>query len=231
MTQAEFLKKIDETVKGYDLRRHPFYLAWTEGKLTQDDLREYAMEYFHQVSSFPKYLREFARRLPAGELRHVVYQNLCDEEGLTGCDSRSHAAIWTVFAQEMGASPLAMRSRAPLPKTQQLIDIFFEQAEFGSKAEVLATLYAYESQIPKLAADKASSLRRHYGASEAACEYFDLHSTIDIRHANFWGDQLLRSIDQDPTAVTHALVAADLAGRALWRALDGINARRASTLP
>lgn len=178
------------------------------------------------MAAFPKYLRELARRLPPGELRHEVYQNICEEEGQSGGDNRSHAAVWGIFAEEMGADPAAMGNRAPLPKTQQLIDIFFELAQSGSEAEALAAFYAYESQVPALAAHKAAALRNTYGVKDAACEYFILHTTSDIRHASVWRDQLLRIVDGDPSVATYAIVACELAAKALWRALDGINARR-----
>jgi hypothetical protein len=61
---------------------------------------------------------------------------------------------------------------------------------------------------------------------EAACEYFVLHTTAGIRHAQTWREQLVRIVTENPSAVTYALVAADLAAKALWRTLDGINARR-----
>jgi hypothetical protein len=38
-----------------------------------------------------------------------------------------------------------------LHRTQRLIDILFELVQFGSIAEALAALYAYESQVPGLA--------------------------------------------------------------------------------
>jgi pyrroloquinoline-quinone synthase len=142
MISTEFWRRIDNILGQYDLLRHPFYRAWMQGKLTRSDLCEYSMEYYHQVESFPKYLREFARRLPAGELRQEVYQNLCDEEGIGSRDNRSHASIWMSFAEEMGAEPGMVRIRTPQPKTQQLIAMFFDFAQSGSEAEALATFYA-----------------------------------------------------------------------------------------
>ena len=33
---------------------HPFYQAWTEGRLPLDTLRDYARQYFHHVEAFPR---------------------------------------------------------------------------------------------------------------------------------------------------------------------------------
>src|SRR5579884_3345488 len=72
MTKNGFWESIDSLLRQYDLSQHPFYIAWIKGELSRDDLREYALEYYHHVASFPRYLNEFARRLPAGELRYQV---------------------------------------------------------------------------------------------------------------------------------------------------------------
>jgi pyrroloquinoline-quinone synthase len=134
--------------------------------------------------------------------------------------------MWMPVADEMGANPGMVCSRTPLPKTQQLIAMFFDFAQSGSEAEALAEFYAYESQVPVVAAHKAAALRNNYGASESACEYFELHSTEDVRHANVWREQLQRVIEEDPTAPIYAIVACELAAKALWRALDGIESVR-----
>src|SRR6476620_778684 len=66
MTSQEFVQQLDARILKYDLLCHPFYKAWSEGKLSRNDLREYAHQYYHHVEAFPSYLDEFAARLPHG---------------------------------------------------------------------------------------------------------------------------------------------------------------------
>jgi pyrroloquinoline-quinone synthase len=226
MTEAELGRCLDSTVRQYALWQHPLYQAWMLGALTRDDLREYSMEYYHHVAAFPAYLREFARRLPAGELRHEVYQALCDVQGQNLHGRQAHAVAWSTFASELGADTAKLRDRKPLPKTQQLVDIFLELARSGSEAEALAAFYAYQSQAWRLAAHKAAALRNHYGINEDFLDYFVCCGESTVRHANVWRKQLFKIVDNDPSAITYALIAAELASKALWRALDGIRARR-----
>jgi len=96
----------------------------------------------------------------------------------------------------------------------------------GRPAEVLGAFYAYESQVPEIAVEKARGLRQKYGAGEAACEYFTLHATADVYHSQVWHDHLERLIAAHPDQEQPALDAAEKAAHALWRALDGIEARR-----
>ena len=67
---SDFLQQLDARIAKYDLLCHPFYKAWSEGKLRRNDLCDYAHEYYHHVDAFPTYLDEFAARLPHGHLRH-----------------------------------------------------------------------------------------------------------------------------------------------------------------
>ena len=46
--------RIDEKVAKRAMLSHPFYQAWTEGRLPLDTLRAYARQYFHHVEAFPR---------------------------------------------------------------------------------------------------------------------------------------------------------------------------------
>ena len=46
--------RIDREVEARAMLKHPFYRAWTEGRLSLDVLRAYARQYFHLVEAFPR---------------------------------------------------------------------------------------------------------------------------------------------------------------------------------
>lgn len=57
MTAKISLKQnIESIINAKSLLKHPFYVAWTEGKLSKDQLRHYAEQYFHNVLAEPTYL-------------------------------------------------------------------------------------------------------------------------------------------------------------------------------
>ena len=76
MNTKEFFQQLDERVSKYDLLCHPFYKAWSAGRLTREDLREYAQDYYHHVEAFPSYLAALGMRLEEGELRNAVLANM-----------------------------------------------------------------------------------------------------------------------------------------------------------
>jgi pyrroloquinoline-quinone synthase len=228
MDSTQFFERLEASIAKYDLLCHPFYRAWSEGKLTRDDLREYARHYYHHVQSFPCYLAEFALRLDEGELRRAVLANMCDEKGAagrSGKDAVPHSELWLDFAEGMGARR-DMQWHLPIPEMIDLVHYFHDVASDGTAEEALAAFYAYESQVPRIAKEKERGLKEMYAADDKTCGYFSLHATADVYHSNVWRKQLEKRIADNPAAADAALAAAENAARKLWQVLDGIEAAR-----
>jgi pyrroloquinoline-quinone synthase len=222
-----FWQELQDRVSKYDLLCHPYYQAWSAGELTCDDLRQYSANYYHHVAAFPTYLASFYSRLPGGELRRAVVQNLADEEGLDGNpSSRAHNELWLDFAEGMGASRAEARNSEAIPEINLLIEHFRSVATKAKNEEALAAFYAYESQVPRVAKEKARGLREMYGADAKTCGYFTLHTTADVYHSKVWRDQLSDLVEGDIAAQSRALNAAEAAAKALWTALDGVERQR-----
>ena len=227
METKEFLSLLEERIHQHDLLCHPFYKARSAGELTEDDLRAYAEDYYSHVEAFPGYLAQLGVRLEEGELRRAVLANMTDEKG--GEDSfgepeRSHAELWLDFVEGVGGSRVS--KRRPVGEVRKLISWFHKVASEGTVEEALAAFYAYESQVPRIAQEKNRGLRDLYGADEKTRSYFTLHATADIHHANVWRSQLQKRVKANPETAEKALAAAETAAKALWRVLDGFEARR-----
>ena len=162
MESNAFWTELHERVAKYDLLCHPYYKSWSAGSLTREDLREYAANYYHHVAAFPTYLAAFYARLEDGAFRRTVLANLADEEAIEG--GRPHSEMWLDFAEGMGADRDAARASQAIPEIQALISHFRGVAQNGSPEEALAAFYAYESQVPRVAKEKARGLQEMYGA-------------------------------------------------------------------
>ena len=222
MTTQEFFTQLDACIAKYDLLCHPFYRAWSAGELTREDLRNYGQNYFHHVNAFPEYLEAFAARLPYSEMRRAVEANHNDEMG--GHGSRPHSELWLDFVEGMGGERAG--TTKPIPEIDALMRRFHSAALEGGAEEALATFYAYESQVPRVAAEKSRGLQQMYAADAKTCEYFNLHTTADVYHSQVWKHQLANAVEGNPSAAEQALNAARNAAKALWNALDGIEAER-----
>jgi pyrroloquinoline-quinone synthase len=228
MTTKDFFQQLDARMAKYDLLCHPFYKAWAAGELTREDLQEYAREYYHHVDAFPTYLAELGIRLEDGELRRAVLANMSDEKGgevLYGEPSPAHSELWLDFAEGMGASR-NMRGHVPLAAVKDLVGLFHRVAQQGTPEEALATFYAYESQVPRVAQEKARGLEHMYGADGKTRGYFTLHTTADVYHSRVWRQQLAKQLESNPQAAEKAFESGEAAAKALWNALDGIEGGR-----
>ena len=228
MNSRQFFETLDARIAKYDLLCHPFYQAWAAGQLTREDLQEYARNYYHHVEAFPTYLAELGIRLDESDLRRAILANMADEKGLEdafGEPARAHSELWLDFAEGMGARR-DLRSHKPVAEIAGLTAFFHRVASEGTPEEALAAFYAYESQVPRVAREKARGLEEMYGADQRTTAYFTLHTTADAFHSQVWLQQLAKRLESHPEAAEKALDAGENAAKALWRALDGIEARR-----
>ncbi len=223
MKHPELWSRIEATISRHDLLQHPFYQAWTEGKLRAEDLRRYAHDYYHQVAAFPTYLSTLHARLADGPLRRAVLANLCEEE----IEGTPHSELWLDFAEGMGAARDEVRAGAPSESTQALVDTFREIAAKRSPLAALGAFYAYESQVARIAGTKADGLRERYAADAKTCNYFTLHATWDVHHSKVWANQIDNGLDAGTVSDERAeeiLAAVEDAAVAMWKSLDGIHA-------
>jgi pyrroloquinoline-quinone synthase len=223
MPHGAIVRDIDFEIQKFDLLSHPFYRAWSAGELTREDLRGYATRYYPQIAAFPTYLSVFHSELPDNEMRRVVLRNLCEEEIMGAC----HSELWLDFAEGMGADRHTVQSQSPIPSVQWLINTFRDLMLEASTA--FAALYAYESQVPRIAREKARGLREFYGANDKTCQYFDIHITADAQHARVWAQQLEIIVSHDSHGAETATKAANVVSRVLWKTLDRMEEQRHKT--
>jgi len=223
MTDVRVSEAIDSKVAKRAMLSHPFYQAWTEGRLSLDTLRAYARQYFHHVEAFPRAVSAVHSACPDRDGRRMLAENLAEEEGVEA-GKQDHASLWLMFASGLGESEEGVRSQQLNGETTALIDTF-RRLSRQSYAAGLGALYAYESQFPGVATAKIEGLVDRYGiADEETLRFFRVHATADVEHSSVCRELL----DRLPEAEKAEAVAAgeELAG-ALWNFLSGVEATAA----
>ena len=211
---------IDAKVAERAMLKHPFYQAWTEGRLPLDTLRAYARQYFHHVEAFPRAVSAVHSACDDRDGRRMLAENLAEEEGLDA-GKQDHATLWLMFACGLGEDEAAVRAQALNAETQALIDAFRKLSR-RSYASGLGALYAYESQFPAVAAAKVEGLIERYGINdEETLRFFRVHESADVEHS----EVCRRLLDRLPEDQREEAIAAgaELAG-ALWNFLSGVEA-------
>ena len=220
MTTASVSVRIDEAVAARAMLSHPFYQAWTEGRLSLDTLRSYARQYFHHVEAFPRAVSAVHSACPDRDGRRMLAENLAEEEGVEA-GKQDHASLWLMFACGLGESEARVRAQPLNLETVALIDTFRSLSR-RSYAAGLGALYAYESQFPGVATAKIEGLVDRYGITdEATLRFFQVHATADVEHSAVCGD-LLDRLPEEHRA--EAVAAGEELAGALWNFLSGVEA-------
>jgi len=212
---------IDAKVSERAMLKHPFYQAWTEGRLPLDTLRAYARQYFHHVEAFPRAVSAVHSHCVERDGRRMLAENLAEEEGLEA-GKQDHASLWLMFACGLGEREEAVRAQGLNPETQALIDTF-RRLSRRSYASGLGALYAYESQFPAVASAKIEGLIERYGISdEETLRFFRVHESADVEHKAVCRELLDRLPDEQQD---EAVAAGEELAAALWNFLSGVEAR------
>ena len=212
---------IDSRVAERAMLKHPFYQAWTEGRLPLDMLRAYARQYFHHVEAFARAVSAVHANCPDRDGRRMLAENLSEEEGLEA-GKQDHATLWLMFARGLGQSEDAVRAQALNRETRALIETF-RRLSRRSYAAGLGALYAYESQFPAVASAKIAGLiDRDSIEDEPTLRFFRIHESADVEHSRVCRDLLDRLPEQERDEAVAA--AEELAG-ALWNFLSRVEAR------
>jgi pyrroloquinoline-quinone synthase len=218
MTSNEFLTALDALIAEKHLLKHPFYQLWSQGKLSQENLREYAISYYPHVAAFPTYVSGVHSGCEDAALRQELLENLIEEER----GEQNHPALWRNFAMALGASASELSSVPRTPEVAETIAEFRRSTREGSVAEGLAALYAYESQIPEVSKTKREGLSTFYGIDgDDATRFFSVHEEADVWHRQVEREALGR-VASTPADRERALEAARRCCEALNRALDGV---------
>jgi pyrroloquinoline-quinone synthase len=195
--------RIERSRVRWDVLRHPFYVRWSKGELSREELARYSGQYRHAVEAIATISADAAEALPE---RQELRRHAAEELG--------HLRLWDGFIDATGGSV----TDEPTSETAECVRAWTAP---GSPAETLTRLYAIESGQPQISQTKREGLLERYGFSDGAgTAYFRVHETRDVEHAA----EVRELIEQvaDGTPEDELVAAAESAFRANWRLLDGV---------
>jgi pyrroloquinoline-quinone synthase len=195
--------RIERSRERWDVLRHPFYVRWSKGELTREELARYSGQYRHAVEAIATMSAAAADALPdRPELRRHAAEEL------------DHVRLWDGFVEASGGRI----SDGPTAETAECVRAWTAN---GSTVDTLVRLYAIESSQPEISRTKRQGLVERYGfGDEAGTAYFRVHSSRDAEHAAEVRElltEVARDVSDDRLAA-----AAESAYRANWRLLDGV---------
>ncbi len=218
LTSSTFESDLLAAVMRHSMLKHPFYVAWSEGKLSTEILQEYAKQYYAHVRAFPTYVSAVHSHCDDLETRQVLLENLIEEEQ----GEENHPELWLRFAESLGVKRDEVRNAELLPATKDSVARLKQLTQSVDYREGLAALYAYETQIPEVAKTKRAGLKEFYGIDdERGVSFFRVHESIDLLHKEV--EQRILSRECSTPADKERVTAAASAGaQALLAFLDGV---------
>ena len=196
--------RIEEARARHDVLQHPFYVRWSAGELTSEELARYSGQYRHAVTAIAELSSQAAAELPD-------HPELASHAG----EEYAHVALWDGFVDAVEGDSTA----EPTAETRQCVEVWTTK---DGALRALARLYAIESGQPEIASTKLEGLAAHYGVdSEVGTRYFTVHRGRDVEHAAE-GRELLEELIASPADEDAVVAAAEDAFAANWRLLDGV---------
>jgi pyrroloquinoline-quinone synthase len=217
MNPYDTLNDLDTLIQSRSILRHPFYVAWREGKLTKNQLATYARVYWPHVATFPSYLETSIAKTDDPVVRETLRCNLRDEQ----TNPKPHPELWLDFATSFGQSRQEVLTAPRHQSADQIVNTF-ETLTSASTLEGVTALYVYEVQQPEVASQKMDGLRTHYGIDDdKSLAYFTVHAEADITHSQEEREMLRRCLDDggEPGTVINAAMESL---NAYWGLLDGV---------
>ena len=214
------VQTLDTRIASKHLLNHPFYQRWTCGTLTREELRDYARQYFHYALAFPTFISAMHANTADIATRQMLLENLIEEER----GSENHPELWLRFCESLGLTREEVTSGSPNDATRTLIATMKSLAREGALHEGLASLYAYESQIPAVAKAKIEGLAKWYGiSSDRDIAFFSVHMDADVAHSQTSRD-ILRNLCDTGAKSADAERATGRTLDALYGFLDSVTA-------
>lgn len=218
MEYHDFLNQLQQIVDNRKLTKHPFYQLWEMGKLSLDNLRAYAAQYYHLEANFPRYLSAAHANCSDLADRKEILENLNDEE----YGKKSHVQLWVQFGEALDLTKEQMEKVQLLDTTCAMINRFTEISKKRGFGEAVASLYAYEFMLPYISETKIAGLKKHYGISRKKdIEFFTVHAVADVEHAASWLRMLEKYAKKDAEQKAILQSTAE-ACEAMWNMLSGV---------
>lgn len=199
-------KRIEESRAQHNVLEHPFYVKWSAGELSGEELARYSGQYRHATEALAKLTADTAGLAPDARR---------DELERHAAEEQEHIALWDDFVEAAGGEIGA----EPTPETAECVRAWTSREDYLS---ALARLYAIESGQPEISKIKREGLAEFYGIEGGSgAEYFRVHESTDEAHAA----ESRRLIDEamSPEDADAVVAAAESAFVANLKLLDGVS--------
>jgi pyrroloquinoline-quinone synthase len=181
-----------------------------------ENLQEYARQYYAFESTFPRFLSSLHARADSPQVRAALLDNMWDEEH----GEANHQELWLRFAEGVGVAREDVRGAERNAATTALVGTYWRTTREMPVAGGVASVYAYEGQVPAVSRAKIDGLRDRYGITDPrTLAFFEVHAELDLEHSEAERSMVKELGEHDEEAV---MAATGSALDAWWGFLDAV---------
>jgi pyrroloquinoline-quinone synthase len=177
---------------------HPWRVALSEGTVSRTTLIEYVKNRYYFLANINRKDAQIIANCPIPDARRMLLRKYLDEEGqdVAGGQLGPHYEMWLKISDALGIPRDVMNSfEDVLPVYRYTVDAVFNFAKLHDWLEGVAAAYATEGRMWKRYTPKnehreegllteAEALKRHYGISDEALQFYHVHSDANDEHGN-----------------------------------------------
>ena len=185
-------------------KRHPFFLAFGEGKLPLRALGRYQALHYHFVSrALASFGMLYARGYHFEDVRKMIAENIAEEEGLKaipepGHEPHDHNELILRFCRAAGLTDDEVRNTKMPPAWWARSLYMYHTTANEPVGVILAMQTTQEGQMPGLISEVLlPAFEKHYGfkLKSPEIEFFTEHDAADVEHSRRQIDLCGRYLD------------------------------------
>jgi pyrroloquinoline-quinone synthase len=185
-------------------KRHPFFCAFSEGKLPLKVLGRYQALHYHFVAyALRSFGLFYTRFYHLDDVRKMMAENLAEEEGFKaipqpGHVPHDHNELILRFCRAAGLSDGEVRETKMPPAWWARSLYYYHTVATEPVGVVLAMQATQEGQMPGLIGEVLlPALEKHYGFKRGAreIEFFTEHDSADVEHSRRQSDLCAKYLD------------------------------------
>ncbi|MCC5870698.1 MAG: iron-containing redox enzyme family protein [Gammaproteobacteria bacterium] len=224
LDEKTFWKALRDARQSVASIRHPFSEAWAAGKLSREQLGEWAVQHHYYIAPVPQHLALLYSRIPDLDARQHVMENIVGEE-MPEAPEKRHPNLLVKFAIACGKSREDVEGAEErgdiLPSTRAMAAWTWELTAIRSISDACASLMVgLEGQLPTLYPTYVSAMEK-MGFTDDDLEFFHVHIEGDVGHAQT-GLELTSRYANTPQLQRRAIALVKATAEMRYKMLDGI---------
>jgi pyrroloquinoline-quinone synthase len=205
------LARIDEVIGASDPASDPLLSAMSSGRLSRDELRAFASQYFHLVDALPRFVSTVHSVTLDAHTRRSLLNVLVPLE----LAPPSISDLWLQTCAALGLFCDTVRGGQPTASTAACLSDYEYLCGEGS-VQGVAALYAWMSRLPVVCRLEQAALAEHYELTAGpGVQFFEVIGFQASSHARALRTALAAQIERSPESADHAFYAAQSAVRAV----------------